>query len=216
MGPDGSTQVDVNANDVVAFLVELVALALIGLWGYRAGGPVWAKVALAIGLVLAASVAWGLFAAPRARFRTPWVTLLVKVLVLGAAVAAGFTILPLVWAVVFAAVVVLNLVLIPPYGMMGAAVATIAAFTTMFVGMAWWSQRIYPVPYQWWRVDTAVGAALALTIAAKLAHVGLAPALVLALAYPLVLLPLGFYLQPERRAIIGAINGRRRGGQPAR
>jgi O-antigen/teichoic acid export membrane protein len=112
--------------------------------------------------------------------------------------------------------VALNLVLIPPYGMMGAAVATIAAFTTMFVGMAWWSQRIYPVPYLWRRVATAVGAALALTIAAKAAHVGLAPALVLALAYPLLLLPLGFYLQPERRAIIGAINGRRRGGQPAR
>lgn len=112
MAPSGSTgQLDINANDVLAFLVELVALALIGLWGYRAGGPLWAKVALAIGLVLAASVFWGLFAAPRARFRVPWVTLLVKVLVLGAAVAAGFTILPLVWAVVFGAVVVLNLVL---------------------------------------------------------------------------------------------------------
>jgi hypothetical protein len=112
MAPSGSTgQLDINANDVMAFLVELVALALIGLWGYRAGGPLWAKVALAIGLVLAASVFWGLFAAPRARFRVPWVTLLVKALVLGAAVAAGFTILPLVWAVVFGAVVVLNLVL---------------------------------------------------------------------------------------------------------
>jgi hypothetical protein len=111
MAPEGPGQMDVNANDVVAFLVELTALALIGLWGYRAGGALWAKVVLAIGLVLVASVAWGLFAAPRARFRIPWVTLLVKVVVLGAAVAAGFTILPLVWAVVFGAVVVLNLVL---------------------------------------------------------------------------------------------------------
>lgn len=111
MASEGPGQMDVNANDVVAFLVELTALALIGLWGYRAGGPLWAKVVLAIGLVLVASVAWGLFAAPRARFRIPWVTLLVKVAVLGAAVAAGFTILPLVWAVVFGAVVVLNLVL---------------------------------------------------------------------------------------------------------
>ena len=39
----------------------------------------------------------------------------------------------------------LNLILIPPYGMMGAAVATIAAYSVMFVGMVWWSQRIYPV-----------------------------------------------------------------------
>ena len=59
------------------------------------------------------------------------------------------------WVVTGAAAMVniaLNLILIPPYGMMGAAVATIAAYTTMFVGMAWWSQRIYPVAYQWRRV----------------------------------------------------------------
>ena len=111
MAPDDTGQLNVNANDVVAFLVELAALALIGLWGYRAGGPLWVKVALAIGLILLAAFAWGLFAAPRARFRIPWVTLLVKVLVLGAAVAAGFTILPLGWAVLFGIVVVLNLVL---------------------------------------------------------------------------------------------------------
>jgi hypothetical protein len=108
---DGAERFEVNANDVVAFLVELLALALIGLWGYRAGGPVWAKALLAVGLPLLAAVTWGLFAAPRARLRIPWVTLLVKVLVLGAAVAAGFTILPLGWALVFGAVVGLNLVL---------------------------------------------------------------------------------------------------------
>ena len=62
------------------------------------------------------------------------------------------------WVVTGAAAVVniaLNLLLIPPYGMMGAAIATIAAYTTMFVGMAWWSQHIYPVAYQWRRVATA-------------------------------------------------------------
>jgi O-antigen/teichoic acid export membrane protein len=121
------------------------------------------------------------------------------------------------WAVTGAGAavnVVLNLVLIPPYGMMGAAVATIAAFATMFLGMAWWSQRIYPVPYQWRRVATAVGAALALTIGAKLLDLGLGLSLAVALVYPLVLLPLGFYLPSERRAIVGALNGRRRRGQP--
>ena len=58
--------------------------------------------------------------------------------------------------------------------MMGAAVATIAAYTTMFVGMAWWAQRIYPVPYQWRRVATAAGAGVALVAAGKLAGGGLA------------------------------------------
>ena len=51
----------------------------------------------------------------------------------------------------------LNLILIPPYGMMGAAMATIAAYSVMFAGMVWWSQRIYPVPYQWRRVLTRGG-----------------------------------------------------------
>ncbi|HSI98353.1 MAG TPA: oligosaccharide flippase family protein [Gaiellaceae bacterium] len=108
------------------------------------------------------------------------------------------------WVVTGAAAVVnvaLNLLLIPPYGMMGAAIATVAAYATMFVGMAWWAQRIYRVPYQWRRVATAAGAGVALVVAGKLAEVGLPAAVALALVYPLALLPLGFYLPAERRAI---------------
>ena len=60
--------------------------------------------------------------------------------------------------------VALNLILIPPYGMMGAAVATVAAYVVMFVGMTWYAQRVFPVPYQWRRVLTAVAAALALLL----------------------------------------------------
>ena len=97
--------------------------------------------------------------------------------------------------------IVLNLILIPPYGMMGAAIATIAAYTTMFVGMAWWSQRIYPVAYQWRRVGTAAAAGVVLVAIGKLAGGGLTVAALLALVYPLALLPLGFYLPSERRAI---------------
>jgi O-antigen/teichoic acid export membrane protein len=97
--------------------------------------------------------------------------------------------------------IALNLILIPPYGMMGAAIATIAAYTTMFVGMAWWSQRIYPVAYQWRRVGTAAAAGIVLVAIGKLAGGGLPVAALLALVYPLALLPLGFYLPSERRAI---------------
>jgi O-antigen/teichoic acid export membrane protein len=97
--------------------------------------------------------------------------------------------------------VVLNLLLIPPYGMIGAAAATVAAYTTMAVGMAWWSQRIYPVPYQWRRVATAALGAVALAVAGKLAGVGLPAAVALTLAYPLALVALGFPTRAERRRV---------------
>jgi len=97
--------------------------------------------------------------------------------------------------------IALNLLLIPPYGMMGAAVATVAAYMTIFVGMVWWSQRIYPVPYQWRRVTTAAGAGIALAAVGKLAGGGLPVAFLLVLAYPLALFLLGFYLPAERKAI---------------
>jgi O-antigen/teichoic acid export membrane protein len=66
----------------------------------------------------------------------------------------------------------LNLALIPPYGMMGAAIATVAAYTVMFVGMAWWAQRVFHVPYQWRRVLTAAAAGIALSVLGKLIGAG--------------------------------------------
>ncbi len=93
--------------------------------------------------------------------------------------------------------VALNLLLIPPYGMMGAAIATVAAYGVMFAAMTWYAQRVFPTPYQWRRVLTAVAAAVALLLAGR-ALGGLAVALVLTLAYPLALALLGFYLPAER------------------
>jgi O-antigen/teichoic acid export membrane protein len=92
----------------------------------------------------------------------------------------------------------LNLVLVPAYGMFGSAAATAAAFAVLFLGMTWYAQRVYPVPYQWRRVVTAVGAAIGLTVLGKLIEVPLPVALALAASYPLVLFPLGFYLPAER------------------
>jgi O-antigen/teichoic acid export membrane protein/glycosyltransferase involved in cell wall biosynthesis len=116
------------------------------------------------------------------------------------------------WVVTGAAAVVnvaLNLALIPPYGMIGAALATVAAYTTMAVGMAWWSQRIYPVPYQWRRVATAAVTAVALAVVGKELDAGLAAVVVLVLAYPLALAVLGF-TSPEERRRLGRLVARRR------
>ena len=108
------------------------------------------------------------------------------------------------WIITGAAAVLnvtLNLILIPKYGMIGAAVATIGAYGTLFVAMAWRAQRIYPVPYQWRRVATAFATAIALTILGRTLDPPLAAAIAIVAVYPLVLLPLGFYLPEERRRI---------------
>jgi O-antigen/teichoic acid export membrane protein len=91
----------------------------------------------------------------------------------------------------------LNLLLVPAYGMFGSAAATAAAFAVLFLGMTWYAQRVYPVPYQWRRVTTAAGAAIGLTVLGKLLAVPLPIALGLVASYPLVLFLLGFYLPAE-------------------
>jgi hypothetical protein len=70
--------------------------------------------------------------------------------------------------------------------------------------MSWHAQRVYPVPYQWRRVATLVAVAVGLVAAGKLLDVPLAVAILLAAVYPLVLLPLGFYLPAERARLRNA------------
>jgi O-antigen/teichoic acid export membrane protein len=138
----------------------------------------------------------------------------VALLAFAGAVYAGYTVLAigsgrarktqLNWVVTGAGAalnVVLNVILIPPYGMMGAAVATVAAYTLMFVGMTLNAQRVYRVPYQWRRVTTLAAAAVGLTVLGKVIDASLPVALALSAAYPLVLLPLGFYLPSELRPL---------------
>ena len=104
------------------------------------------------------------------------------------------------WAITGAAAalsVALNLLLIPQYGIRGAAAASVAAFAFMFVAMAVYAQRLYPVPYQWRRVVTLLAVSVGLTALGRFVD-RLGVSILLVLAYPLVLIPLGFYLPIER------------------
>ncbi|MEV0402016.1 YrdB family protein [Actinoallomurus sp. NPDC050550] len=77
------------ANEALAFLLELMALAVLAWWGVRAGDGVLLKAVLGIGAPAAAAVIWGMFAAPKARVRLPLPgVLLVKALVFGVAALA--------------------------------------------------------------------------------------------------------------------------------
>jgi len=97
--------------------------------------------------------------------------------------------------------VALNFWLIPAYGMVGAAISTAVAYVVLFVGMTIYAQSVYRVDYQWRRVVTCVGAAVALTVAARVPGLPLAASVVLVLAYPLALAVLGFYLPAERKRL---------------
>jgi O-antigen/teichoic acid export membrane protein len=108
------------------------------------------------------------------------------------------------WVVAFFAAAInvgLNVLLIPPYGMVGAAISTAAAYVALLLAMIFYSQRVFHVHYQWRRVLTAAGTAVGLTALGAALHVPLAAAIVLVLAYPLMLVPLGFYLPAELRRL---------------
>jgi O-antigen/teichoic acid export membrane protein len=91
----------------------------------------------------------------------------------------------------------LNFILIPAYGMVGAAIATLVAYIGLFIGMFIYAQRVYPVSYQWRRVLTAAGAATVLAVVGSVLDLPLVVAILIALAYPLCLFPLRFYLPSE-------------------
>jgi hypothetical protein len=64
--------------------------------------------------------------------------------------------------------------------------------------MTAYAQSVYPVAYQWRRVGTAVGAAVALNVIARAAGLSFGPSLVMVAVYPLALGLLGFFLPAER------------------
>jgi O-antigen/teichoic acid export membrane protein len=138
----------------------------------------------------------------------------IALLAFAGAIYAGYTVLAvgsgrarktqLNWVVTgvgAAANVGLNFWLIPRWGMVGAAISTLAAYVVLFVGMTIYAQRVYPVAYQWRRVITAVGVAAALNVVARATHLSLVPSFLLVAAYPVALALCGFYLPVERKRL---------------
>jgi hypothetical protein len=74
------------ANEGLAFVFELFALAILAWWGATVGSGLAPHLVFGIGTPLAAAVVWGLFAAPKARVALPLAGVLaVKALVFGTA-----------------------------------------------------------------------------------------------------------------------------------
>jgi O-antigen/teichoic acid export membrane protein len=99
--------------------------------------------------------------------------------------------------------IVLNLVLVPPLGIAGAGIALVASYLVVVGLMYGFTQRLFPVPYQWGRLLRVVLTAAALVGIGELLMptegiAGLLGRAVLLAAYPLALLVSGFFTPGER------------------
>jgi O-antigen/teichoic acid export membrane protein len=100
--------------------------------------------------------------------------------------------------------VALNLILVPSMGIVGAGIALLASYIVVVALMYGFTQRLFPVPYQWGRLARVVIVSTVLVVLGELlmptsGAAGLAGRIVIWLVYPLVLLLLGFFTAEERR-----------------
>ncbi|MEI6450040.1 MAG: oligosaccharide flippase family protein [Actinomycetes bacterium] len=146
----------------------------------------------------------------------------------GANVAKRNRMIPVFFAIASAANIGLNFWLIPQYGMWAAAWTTVAGYLILAVTVYFYSQKWYPIPYEWARllkvllatvvalaVAWGIGRALGMSVYAPLNELALdtlatAPAVLL---FPLVLWATRFFTPGERRKLAGA--ARRLTGRPA-
>ena len=105
---------------------------------------------------------------------------------------------PIVTGAAAAVNLVLNFALIPRFGILGAAWATVAAYAVMAGLGAAFSQRLYPIPFQRGRLLLIVTAAAVVAAAASLAPAAVVPAVALKAALLLLfgLVALGLLRRP--------------------
>jgi O-antigen/teichoic acid export membrane protein len=188
---------DDEARRVYAVIVTLFATAcawvvagmwLFSRWIVRAlADPKFFDAYEAIGLISTAVTLYALY--------------LVLVVILGRTGRTEFNFPAAIGALV--ANVALNLVLVPAMGITGAGLALVASYLVVLGLMYVFTQRLFPVPYEWGRLLRVVLTVAALVGIAELAvptsgAIGLLPRVVLFAAYPLVLFTTGFFTDGER------------------
>lgn len=99
--------------------------------------------------------------------------------------------------------VILNLILVPPLGIVGAGLALVASYAVVLALMYGFTQRLFPVPYEWGRLARVLLTSAALVCAGEffVPTSGLAGLLIRAAlfaAYPLALFASGFFTPGER------------------
>ncbi|MGH2974173.1 MAG: lipopolysaccharide biosynthesis protein [Solirubrobacterales bacterium] len=107
-------------------------------------------------------------------------------------------------AAALAANIALNLALVPPLGIVGAGIALVASYIVLLALMYVFTQRLFPVPYEWGRLLRVLTVSAGLVGIGELllpteGFVGLVLRFLFALAYPFALLAIGFFTRGERR-----------------
>ena len=178
---------------IVTWFAVLASFAVSGLWLEARwivrllAAPEYFASYEAIGLLSAGSALYGFY--------------LVLLVVLG---RTGRTELNLPATAVAAVInIVLNILLIPPLGIVGAGIALLASYIVVLALMFRITQSLFFVPYEWGRLAAAVGLAAILTAGGELllptdGAVGLLARAAVWLAYLPLLWGLGFATGPER------------------
>lgn len=104
--PTADTRPQITPNDIVRFLVELIAFGTLALWGALGFAFPW-NIVVAIGAPALAILVWALFVSPKAVFRVhPFVRVFVELLVFLAATLAWWDMGQAVIGIAFAAVAI--------------------------------------------------------------------------------------------------------------
>ncbi len=178
---------------VVTLFVAGCAFVVIGMWLFsrwiaRAlAAPKFFESWEAVGLISTAVTLYALY--------------MVLVVILGRTGRTEFN-LPATIAAL-AVNVVLNLILVPSLEIVGAGIALVASYLVVLALMYGFSQRLFPVPYQWGRLARVVLASAVLVAAGELLMptdglIGLLGRAALFAAYPLALFATGFFTPGER------------------
>jgi O-antigen/teichoic acid export membrane protein len=179
---------------VVTLFVAGTAFVVAGMWLFSR----WIVRALAAPEYFGAYEVIGLIATAV----TLYALYLVLVVILGRTGRTEFNLPAAIGALVVN--VALNLALVPPLGIVGAGLALVASYLVVLGLMYVFTQRLFPVPYEWGRLLRVVGTVAAIVGLAELAvptegAAGFLLRAVLLAAYPLLLWATGFFSAEERR-----------------
>jgi len=115
--------------------------------------------------------------------------------------------LPVVTGLGAAVNIAANLAWVPAFGILGAAYATLAAYVVMAAAMFFFSQRIFPIPYEWGRLGRLALIAAGVYAAGTWADNRAIDAFLIGAAF--VLLWLGGFFDAEEAAFFRRMFGRR-------